>query len=138
MLPPRRAPFGRRAVQPPPGAPTLTALDPHCEPAGDVPIYVCRGRSRETRAVVARATRPKACDLSHSLGHMPHLLSSGTGAAGSEGAGVRGGRRADRDEPPRVVRLPTADSLCDRMERGEEEATAGRRVAFRRSHFCRC
>src|SRR6188768_4389201 len=30
-LPPRRAPFGRRAAQPPPGAsaPTLTALGPH-------------------------------------------------------------------------------------------------------------
>src|SRR6186997_3448841 len=40
--------------------------------------------------------------------------------------------------PRRVVRLPTADSLCDRMERGEEEAPDRRRVAFRRSHFCRC
>src|SRR6187401_3845646 len=27
--------------------------------------------------------------------------------------------------PRRVVRLPTADSLCDRMERGEEEAIYG-------------
>ena len=39
--------------------------------------------------------------------------------------------------PRRVVRLPTADSLCDRMERGEEEASTGRRDAFQRSHFCR-
>src|SRR6187455_1460872 len=41
-LPPRRAPFGRRAVQPPPDAPTLTAHPiPTDEPAGDVPIYRC-------------------------------------------------------------------------------------------------
>jgi len=29
-----------------------------------------------------------------------------------------------------VVRLSTADSLCDRMERGEEEASTGRRDAY--------
>ena len=39
--------------------------------------------------------------------------------------------------PRRVVRLPMADSLCDRMERGEEEATTGRRIASQRNHFCR-
>ena len=39
--------------------------------------------------------------------------------------------------PRRVVRLPMADSLCDRMERGEEEATPGRRIASQRNHFCR-
>ena len=32
--------------------------------------------------------------------------------------------------PRRVVRLPTADSLCDRMERGEEEANTGRCGAY--------
>src|SRR6188472_4241049 len=32
--------------------------------------------------------------------------------------------------PRRVVRLPTADSLCDRMERGEEEANTGRCSAY--------
>ena len=37
---------------------------------------------------------------------------------------MRGGLRANGDEPQRVVRLLTADSLCDRMERGEEEAPA--------------
>ena len=35
----------------------------------------------------------------------------------------------------RVVRLPTADSLCDRMERGEEEASTGRRDAFPITNF---
>jgi len=39
--------------------------------------------------------------------------------------------------PRRVVRLPTADSLCDRMERGEEEANTGRRDASQRNHFGR-
>ncbi len=37
----------------------------------------------------------------------------------------------------RWARLSRVDPLCDRMERGEEEATAGRRIAFQRSHFCR-
>ena len=36
------------------------------------------------------------------------------------------------------ARLPRVDPLCDRMERGEEEATTGRRDASQRSHFCRC
>ncbi len=36
------------------------------------------------------------------------------------------------------ARLPRVDPLCDRMERGEEEATTGRRIASQRSHFCRC
>ena len=38
----------------------------------------------------------------------------------------------------RWARLPRVDPLCDRMERGEEEATTGRRNASQRSHFCRC
>ena len=37
----------------------------------------------------------------------------------------------------RWARLPRVDPLCDRMERGEEEASTGRRDAFQRSHFCR-
>src|SRR6185436_2895285 len=46
--------------------------------------------------------------------------------------------RANGDGPPPVVRLPTADSLCDRMERGEEKSHARRRIASQRNHFCRC
>jgi len=53
------------------------------------------------------------------------------------GGGVRCGLRANGDGPLPVVRLPTADSLCDRMERGEEEASTGRRDAFQRSQFGR-
>ena len=37
----------------------------------------------------------------------------------------------------RWARLPRVDPLCDRMERGEEEASTGRCVAFQRNHFCR-
>src|SRR5688572_19166874 len=44
------------------------------------------------------------------------------GAADRGGGGVRCGLRANGDSARRVVRLSTADSLCDRMERGEEEA----------------
>ena len=54
----------------------------------------------------------------------------------AEACGAVSGQTGDR--PRRVVRLPTADSLCDRMERGEEKSTARRRVAFQRSHFRRC
>src|SRR5688572_22659214 len=42
--------------------------------------------------------------------------------------------RANGDAPRRVVRLSTADSLCDRMERGEEEALDRRRVASPRTN----
>src|SRR6187549_3623095 len=69
---------------------------------------------------------------------MPRWLAGGNGAADRGGGGVRGGLRANGDGPLRVVRLPTADSLCDRMERGEEEAPDRRRVALWRSHFCGC
>ncbi len=62
---------------------------------------------------------------------------TGNGAADRGGGGVRCGLRANGDGAPRVVRLSMADSLCDRMERGEEEAPDRRRVAFRRSHFCK-
>ena len=46
----------------------------------------------------------------------------GNEAADRGGGGVRCGLRANGDRPRRVVRLPMADSLCDRMERGEEES----------------
>src|SRR4051812_26632031 len=120
LLPPRRAPFGRRTDQPPPGAPTLTApiTDPHSRTSvGCTHLRLLREESRDSR-VVARATRPKACDLSHSLGHMPHLLSSGTGAAGSEGAGVRGGRGGKRGETPPGGRPPPPGPLFGPNEGG--------------------
>ena len=70
-------------------------------------------------------------------GDKPRWLEIGNGAADRGGGGVRCGLRANGDRPRRVVRLPTADSLCDRMERGEEEAPDRRRVASRRNHFCK-
>ena len=68
----------------------------------------------------------------------PRWLGIGNEAADRGGGGVPGGLRADGDQPHRLVRLATADSLCDRMERGEEEATTGRRDAHQRIHFGRC
>ena len=61
---------------------------------------------------------------------------------GSEAMGVAAeacgeGLRANGGGPRRAVRLFTADALCDRMERGEEEALDRRGVASQRSHFCR-
>ena len=70
-------------------------------------------------------------------GDMPRWLENGNGTADRGGGGVRCGLRANGDNTRRVVRLPTADSLCDRMERGEEEASTGRRDAYRRNHFGR-
>ena len=59
-------------------------------------------------------------------------------SCGSCGGGVRWGLRANGDTPRRLVRLRMADSLCDRMERGEEEAHDRRGVASQRSQFCGC
>ncbi len=68
-------------------------------------------------------------DLFHPRGHSAMARQMGTElrivAAEACGAVFR----ANGDKPRRVVRLPMADSLCDRMERGEEEAPDRRRGA---------
>src|SRR3954467_15593612 len=45
-------------------------------------------------------------------GDIPDLLAKGDVPEGCDGAGVRGGRRADGDVFRLALRLPTADSLC--------------------------
>ena len=66
---------------------------------------------------------------------MPRWLQVGTElrTVAAEACGAVFGQTGTGPLP--VVRLPTADSLCDRMERGEEEANTGRRDAFQRNPF---
>ena len=78
-----------------------------------------------------------SCDLFHPRGHTA-IARNQERSCGFGGGGVRCGLRASGGRTARVVRLPMADSLCDRMERGEEEAITGRRDAFQRNHFCKC
>ena len=136
-LPPRRAPFGRRAGQPSEGAPTGTALTPRASQRSRSPLAAA-GRRVASFGGLSQNQDSESCDLSHSRRHAAMARPTGTelrivaaeacGAVfGPTGTGLR-----------RVVRLPTADSLCDRMERGEEEAPDRRGVAFQRSHFCGC
>src|SRR5687768_6327312 len=118
----------RKARPPAPHGPRVLAKQ-------RVPIWRCWEKS-------ARLPRPgknhntESADLFHPRGS-PRWLGIGNEAADRGGGGVRCGLRANGDRPRRVVRLPTADSLCDRMERGEEKSNARRRVASQRSHFGR-
>ena len=108
---------------------------PACQPAQQVPIPLLGEESRASRAQPEPEHRVlRSFPLQ---GTCRDGSTKGNEAADRGGGGVRGGLRADGDAPLRVVRLPTADSLCDRMERGEEEAHTGRRDASQRSHFCR-
>src|SRR4051812_119871 len=80
MLPPRRAPFGRRAVQPPPGATTLTApsSDPHWRTSGGCThLRLLREESRDS-SVVVRATRAGPCALPHTWGTCLACYRAGT------------------------------------------------------------
>ncbi len=133
-LPPRRAPFGRRAGQPSKGAPTGTALSPRAGNAAR-PHLPLLGKECATPGP-GKNRNTESCDPFHA-GDIARWLVNRERSCGSWRR-----RRAVRSSgqtgtPRRVVRLPMADSLCDRMERGEEEAPDRRRVAFRRSHFCK-
>ncbi len=94
---------------------------PACWQAQHVPVCRCWEKSARLQAS-ARTRTPRSCDLFHPRGHTAMARQRGTElrivAAEACGAVFR----ANGDRPPRVVRLPMADSLCDRMERGEEEA----------------
>jgi hypothetical protein len=122
--------------QPSEGAPTGTARSPRASKAV-CPHLPLLGKERTT----ARAQREPRRRVSRSfppLGTHRDGPTIGNEAADRGGGGVRWGLRAIGDGPRRVVRRTTADSLCDRMERGEEKASTGRRSALQRSHFCRC
>ena len=130
-LPPRRAPFGRRAGQPSEGAPTGTARSPRANERGTSPFAAAGRRVHDSRPQqepehrVLRSFPPSGTYRDGST--------TENGAADRGGGGVRCGLRVNGDRPRRVVRRPMADSLCDRMERGEEEAPDRRRVASQRT-----
>ncbi len=100
-------------------------------------VAICRCWEKSARLQGPARTRTPSLAIFSTLGDPARWLGTGNGAADRGGGGVRCGLRANGDGPPRVVRLSMADSLCDRMERGEEEAPDRRRVAFPRSHFCK-
>ncbi len=131
-LPPRRAPFGRRAGQPSKGAPTDTARSPRASKGSTSP-FAAAGRRVHGSQGSARTRTPSLAIFS-TLGDKPRWLDNRERSCGSWRR-----RRAVRSlgqtgtRPRRVVRRPTADSLCDRMERGEEEAHDRRRVASQRT-----
>src|SRR6187455_3177653 len=127
-LPPRRAPFGRRAGQPSERAPTHTALSPWASKCSTSPLALLgkesheRGVQPEPEHRVSRSFPPR--------GHAAMARKRGTKllVVAAEACGAVFGQTGTT--PRRVVRLPTADSLCDRMERGEEEANTGRCGAY--------
>ncbi len=95
---------------------------PACWQARDVPICRCWEKSARLPGL-SKNQNTESCDLFHPRGH------SAMARQRERSCGSWRRRRAVRsfgqtgDRPRRVVRLPTADSLCDRMERGEEEST---------------
>src|SRR6188768_3940653 len=64
-LPPRRAPFGRRAGQPSEGAPTGTARSPRARERSRSPLTAA-GRRVASFKRSARTRTPESCDLFHS------------------------------------------------------------------------
>jgi hypothetical protein len=128
-LPPRRAPFGRRAGQPSEGAPTDTARSPRARQRRRSP-FTAAGRRVASFEGLSQNQNPQILRSIPLRGDMPRWLQVGTELriVAAEACGVVFGPTGTG--PRRVVRLPTADSLCDRMERGEEEASTGRRDAF--------
>ncbi len=79
-LPPRRAPFGRRAGQPSEGAPTGTALSPRAS-NGDVPI--CRCWEKSARLQASARTRTPSLAIFSTLGDTPRWLGNGERSCGS-------------------------------------------------------
>ncbi len=94
---------------------------PACWRSSASPFAAAGRRVHDSRA--SARTRTPSLAIFSTLGDITAMArQSGIGAADRGGGGVRCGLRANGDRPRRVVRLPMADSLCDRMERGEEEA----------------
>ena len=104
---------------PPP--PRSAASFPRCRA---IAVSPRRGKDRKTRGVLVLAEPWEPCALSQQR-------QMGTSRARQHAGGSCGGGGVG------WARLSRVDPLCDRMERGEEEATTGRRIASQRSHFCR-
>ena len=126
------APFGRRAGQPSEGAPTRTARSPR---AGKRRSAFVAAEKRAHGSQGSARTRALRLAIFSTPGTNRDGSTTGIGAVDRDGGGVRCGLRANGDSARRVARLPMADSLCDRMERGEEEATTGRRDASPITNF---
>src|SRR5688572_15884371 len=103
-LPPRRAPFGRRAGQPSKGAPTRTARSPRASEREMSPFAVAGRRAHDPG--LRQNPNTESCDLFHPGGHTEMARNWGTklGIVAAEACGA--GFRANGDGPPRVVRLP--------------------------------
>src|SRR6186713_727206 len=123
-LPPRRAPFGRSAGQPSEGAPTGAALTPRARQRSRSP-FTAAGRRVASFGGLSQNQHPRVLRSSPLQGHAAMAQPTGTKLriVAAEACGAVFGQTGTG--PRRVVRLPTADSLCDRMERGEEEAIYG-------------
>src|ERR1044071_6902581 len=68
-LPPRRAPFGRKADEPPEGTPTRTAPVPTCEPAGERTHSPLLWERVARPDGVPRGRAPDSCGLPHLGAH---------------------------------------------------------------------
>ena len=139
-LPPRRAPFGRRAGQPSEGAPTRQRTVPVCWRARTARHLPLLGEERRLQVSARTRTRSLAVFSTLEGQDARSVSDSGDRSCGSSAAeAMRCGLRASTrgQTASGGCACPRADSLCDRMERGEEESHARRRDAFQRSHFCR-
>ena len=76
-LPPRRAPFGRRAGQPSEGAPTGTARSPRASQRSSPHLSRLGEESRASRGS-ARTRTLESCDLFHPRGHAAMARERGT------------------------------------------------------------
>ena len=120
----------RKARPPAPHWPRMlaSAAGPHLPLLGEE-SRASEGLSQNQNARVLRSIPLRGtCRDGSQVGTKPRIVAAEACGAvcGQTGTG-----------PLSVVRLPTADSLCDRMERGEEEASTGRRDASHRDHFGR-
>ena len=82
-------------------------------------------------------TRTPSLAIYSTLGDMPRCLAGGNRAADRGGGGVRGGLRANGDEPRRWYACPRLTLFATEWSAARRKPFTGRRDAFRRSHFCR-
>ena len=127
------APFGRRAGQPSEGAPTDTARSPRAGERGASPFAAAGRRAHDSRASARTRTSSLAIFSTPGTHRDGSIMGTELRIVAAEACGAVCGQTGT--DARRVVRLPMADSLCDRMERGEEEADTGRRVASQSSQF---
>ncbi len=113
-----------------------TPHDPHVLTSVGCPHLPLLGEERMAPGL-SKNQNTESCGLFHPRGQTVMARQMGTKLWIVAAEACRTVFRANGDGPRRVVRLFTADSLCDRMERGEEKSNARRRVAFQRNHFCR-